>query len=658
MKTDLPSIALAAIHLTAPVVSGACVGGTGDHEPLGHLTAHLGTPATARSNPVPDGAITLDGDPGDWAELIDFGADPDDVPAAGEQVDWRRVALAHDADELFLSYRNDVAVSAFHGGFLAFLDTDGDPGTGYRGGDGEFPIGADYLIQAAELYVYTGSGTNWSWSLQTTLSSSFTPGASFIEMSLPLDQIGDPAQIDLFFLGDNTSSGDTEPDYYPDGAVTAGAYFRYSVSGNLWMSDDSKAPPFHIHSDGDGDMSVRFVDVNGDGRLDLLYHRWFNYNIQKGAYLNTDAGWLWAPQFTPPFHIIGNGRDMSVRFVDVNGDGRLDLIYHRDFSGNRQKGAYLNTSTGWQSAPEFTPPFLIHSDNAGDMGVRFVDVNGDGRLDLVYHRQFGSNVQKGAYLATDTGWLSAPQFTPPFHIIRNNIDAGVRFVDVNGDGRLDLLHHGVIGGNVQKGAYLNTSTGWQPAPQLTPPFLISSDTAGDMGVRFVDVNGDGRLDFVYHRWFPAPGTPQKGAYLNTNAGWLFAPQLTPPYHITGSVSGGGADLSVRFVDVNGDSRLDLLYHRTFGSTIQKGAYLNLNAGWQQAKSYSPPFNIIGNGRDMGVRFVDVNGDGSLDFLYHRYFSGNVQQGAYLNPAGSVGAPPAKVCGGVETSTSVSTADCR
>ena len=71
-------------------------------------------------------------------------------------------------------------------------------------------------------------------------------------------------------------------------------------------------------------------------------------------------------------------------------------------------------ASGWQSAPEFPPPFHIAADGYGDLGARFVDLNGDGRQDFVFHRWIdGSYQQKGAYLSTGSGWRWAGEFTPP-----------------------------------------------------------------------------------------------------------------------------------------------------------------------------------------------------------------------------------------------------
>jgi len=147
------------------------------------------------------------------------------------------------------------------------------------------------------------------------------------------------------------------------------------------------------------------MDLNADGRMDMVYHRWLNSKYQqKGAYLNTGAGWLFAPHYTPPFHIAADRHgDLGTRFIDLNGDGRMDYVYHRWInSKSQQKGAYLNTGKGWKSAPEYTPPFHIAADGHGDLGARFIRLNNDDRMDLVYHRWVnGDYQQKGAYVNLD-----------------------------------------------------------------------------------------------------------------------------------------------------------------------------------------------------------------------------------------------------------------
>ena len=63
-------------------------------------------------------------------------------------------------------------------------------------------------------------------------------------------------------------------------------------------------------------------------------------------------------------------------------------------------------------------------------------------------------------------------------------------------------------------ASITLAPGWMGAAEFTPPFHIAADGHGDLGARFVDLNGDGRQDFVFHRWID-PAAVQKGAYIST-----------------------------------------------------------------------------------------------------------------------------------------------
>ena len=394
-------------------------------------------------------------------------------------------------------------------------------------------------------------------------------------------------------------------------------------------------PPFHIAADRHGDLGARFVDLNGDGRMDQVFHRWINArHIQKGAYLNVpNVGFVSAPQYTPPFHIAADGHgDLGARFVDLNGDGKIDFLFHRWINSKvQQKGAYLNSGNGWKNAPQFTPPFHIAADGYGDLGARFVELNGDGKIDFVYHRWINSHhQQKGAFLNTGNGWKSAPHFIPPFHIAADRHgDLGARFVDVNGDGRMDMVYHRWINSKVQqKGAYINNGHGWTWTPSQIPPFHIAADGYGDLGARFVDLNGDGKIDMVYHRWINSK-VQQKGAYINNGKGWVSAPNYIPPFHIAAD---GHRDLGARFADVSGDGLIDFVYHRWInGHYQQKGAYVNTGCGWKFSPELTPPFHIAADGHgDLGARLVELNGDGAVDLAYHRWINAhNIQKGAYF-----------------------------
>lgn len=85
-----------------------------------------------------------------------------------------------------------------------------------------------------------------------------------------------------------------------------------------------------------------------------------------------------------------------------------------------------------------------------------------------------------------------------------------------------------------------------------------------------------------------------------------------------------------FVDLNGDGRPDFVqFHQSSGypgTTLARGAWLNDPvSGWVNAAGYYPPAPLAKNGTvDSGARFADLNSDGLVDFI-------NLNNGyAYLN----------------------------
>ena len=175
--------------------------------------------------------LTLDGNLSDWANLVSFGPDPDDVSGANNLIDWREAWMAHDANDFYLAYHNDNPVT-LSWGFAVFIDTDGDANTGFST---NFPIGADYLLQGDQLYRYTGSGADWNWTLSGIAASSRE--GEIIELVMPRSLLGNPTVLNLFFLSDSAAFGGAAWDAYPDAAADPNApaqsrSFQYTTNSD------------------------------------------------------------------------------------------------------------------------------------------------------------------------------------------------------------------------------------------------------------------------------------------------------------------------------------------------------------------------------------------------------------------------------------------
>lgn len=167
--------------------------------------------------------LTVDGNLAEWQLLRYFENDPNDTSDAQNPVDYLRAAMAHDSSNFYLTFSNATNAEVLQDWlFTVYIDTDQNPATGYRSG---LAIGADYMQQGTNVYVYAGTGQDWTWTAQ--VGSLRAVNGSDVELSIPRQQIGDPAQLKMVLIGDNFSIGGSLEEVYPDGTYNPTAAVRF-----------------------------------------------------------------------------------------------------------------------------------------------------------------------------------------------------------------------------------------------------------------------------------------------------------------------------------------------------------------------------------------------------------------------------------------------
>ncbi len=165
------------------------------------------------------------------------------------------------------------------------------------------------------------------------------------------------------------------------------------------------------------------ADLNGDGKLDLIFSD-YGTNGNSGAIyvsLNNGAGVFQAPVqvFSGTYPAFGIG--------DVNGDGKLDLVASADVQdGNAVLSWLAGNGNG-----TFKTPVVITTSGASDNAVLVQDFNGDGHADIVLAHQDGNATflagNGDGTFSAETGLLAGAE--PSFLLS----------ADFNGDGKPDLL---------------------------------------------------------------------------------------------------------------------------------------------------------------------------------------------------------------------------
>jgi hypothetical protein len=287
----------------------------------------------------------------------------------------------------------------------------------------------------------------------------------------------------------------------------------------------------------------------------------------------------------------------NVRFLDLDGDGRLDIVAS-DMRGGAVYAGYARKQFALEVIARLSHPAHIEQ----------VDLDKDGLKDLLI-ADLGSfepaDHQNGAVI-----WLRQQKdhtfTTIPLaeHLART---ADARAADFDGDGDLDIIV-AVFGWRKTGSIVLleNRTKGWN-APTFVPKVI--DPRTGAIHVPVTDLNGDGKPDFVA---LLAQEHETVVAFLNNGDGLTFTPQTiyTAPHPNWGS-SG------IELVDLDKDGDLDILY--THGDTFDD--------------FYVKPYHGIewlenpGNGRYPFIEHplanmpgvqraqaIDLDGDGDLDIV--------------------------------------------
>ena len=178
------------------------------------------------------------------------------------------------------------------------------------------------------------------------------------------------------------------------------------------------------------------VDLDGDGINDILV-------ADLGSFTPTDKRdgtvvWLRGKAdgtFEPITLLRGVGRVTDVRAADFRGTGKKDLVVA--VFGWQHTGEILfleNHTTDW-AKPNFTTRVL--DDRHGTIHVPIVDLNGDGKPDIVAlisqeHEVIVGFINEGNGKFRKQTLYSAPH--PGYG------SSGIEMVDLDGDGKLDILY--------------------------------------------------------------------------------------------------------------------------------------------------------------------------------------------------------------------------
>jgi Bacterial Ig-like domain (group 3)/FG-GAP-like repeat len=281
-------------------------------------------------------------------------------------------------------------------------------------------------------------------------------------------------------------NGDGKPDIVAASSCISNVNCVSSVAVLLNNGDGTFKPAVNYASNGQAAHSVAIGDVNGDGKPDIVVANscasgdFYCLSGTVGVLLGNGDG------IFRPVVIYGTGGQYptAVALGDLNNDGRPDIVVSNyqttssDYTG--RIGVLLGNGDG-----TFQPATTYLSGGVANNSVTIVDLDGDGKLDLIAVNQGATTGQStgtlGVLLGNGDGTFRTAIVTST---TRLSIDyfAQVAIADFNGDGKLD----------VACGASDFLLLGNGDGTFQTPLSLGFEGT----GIAAGDFNGDGRLDLA------------------------------------------------------------------------------------------------------------------------------------------------------------------
>ena len=331
---------------------------------------------------------------------------------------------------------------------------------------------------------------------------------------------------------------------------------------------------------------VAVGDVNRDGKPDIL----------AGAY------WFEAPGWTR--HEIAKGQLFSysdnysnsfLDFVmDVNLDGWVDLI----------RISLPGEEAVWYENPKNKPGhWKMHAllSNAGNESPALVDVDGDGRPDLLCNDPVAKEMiwMKSPSHKGDTVWQRTVIGKGDIPGV-DRYTHGLGFYDMNGDGRKDVI--------ITKGW-------WEcPADPRQPNWVFHPTDLGEdcSQIYALDVKGDGSQDFItasahdYGIWWHEPVKDAQGGVV-----WK--------HHVISKKFSESHGMGM--ADINGDGHPDLVTGKRYFAHNGKdpGALEPAVLYWFEFRPGKEPVwipHLIDTNSGVGLQVVptDLNGDGLMDIV--------------------------------------------
>lgn len=166
-----------------------------------------------------------------------------------------------------------------------------------------------------------------------------------------------------------------------------------SVSGTMSISSTSTNISSNIVSGSYSfQMPMTIADLDNDGDLDLTCVTRGGVSTTSLVYLFVNAGNGTFTQYQIGTYYLSYNITYSSRIGDINGDGKLDIIFHEGNSSGGIQVIMNNYSSGTMNASSFSNYSTLSTNYSIPIGFVVDDFNQDGKIDVIYNGYYNANL--------------------------------------------------------------------------------------------------------------------------------------------------------------------------------------------------------------------------------------------------------------------------
>jgi hypothetical protein len=408
-------------------------------------------------------------------------------------------------------------------------------------------------------------------------------------------------------------------------AYSSGPFLPTFLGNGSGISTASFGPRQNLATASSPGQSV-VADLDGDGKPDLLTPNGNGHTVS--IFRNVaSVGLLTNSSFVPRIDLPAGTSSSSpygIAVADVDGDGKPDLIVTQ--FGDNQVSIYPNISSPGTLTTNSFAPRINFATGVQPQGVVVMDLDGDGRPDIVVANVSDGTISILRNLGSPNG-LTTNSFAPRVDIATGDGCDRVVVGDLNGDGKPDLVTANNGNGTVSVLQNMMDAPGDFTTNSFAPKIdlLVPS---GSVQVSVMDIDGDGKPDLEVTAYLPQIFSIIQnlcaGGNLNTNS---FGPRIDY------SLNGRGHSISVG--DLDGDSKPDLVVDTELNSLIS--IFRNVSTpGTFIGGSLATQVELAGGYNSWGSSVCDLDGDGRPDITFVNTYDNNL---SFFQNLSAFGGPP-------------------